>query len=452
MNRFDSYRVRAFRLSGVRLELALAFSIKIAGAAVAFLLNWFIARHYGAAGAGLVAAAVTTTVMVASFAVLGLDNVLVRAVAIHQRQGSLDRSKAAVKRVFVLVGALALIFALGVLLARNLLSTIVADSHEAGPYFALAAIAVPALALARIASAALRGLGRVPLSQLIIGPVGASAAIVALALTVFAGGARTALWATAYQSLGWVLAAGIGCYALVRMLKPVGRSPVPEPMLKSGLLLFAAGMSTYFLEWLAVFTVSAHYGPAGAGIFRISFQIAGLFTLINLAFQSIMGPHFAADLHERNFGRVATLARKSSLAMGAAAFPLLFLVMIWPELVLSLFGAEFLVGAWTLRILAAGQFLNLLLGPVGLIIIMARHEKLNLAYNLGSNVFAAVLCVLLTPVWGPEGAAIALAATALVRRIAAAIIVRRVIGVRLIGRSGRQDASERAASEGSAAC
>jgi len=99
------------------------------------------------------------------------------------------------------------------------------------------------------------------------------------------------------------------------------------------------------------------------------------------------------------------------------ATPVLTIFLVWPKLILKLFGPEFIFADKALTVLALGQFVNVATGSVGYLLMMSGHEKL-MRNNI---IFAAVLNVafniILIPRFGIVGAASSTAAALSVMNI-----------------------------------
>jgi O-antigen/teichoic acid export membrane protein len=115
--------------------------------------------------------------------------------------------------------------------------------------------------------------------------------------------------------------------------------------------------------------------------------------------------------------------------MAVAASPLLALFVLAPHFVMNLFGPRFAEGGPALAVLAIGQFINVVTGSVGWILIMCGYERL-LRNNLA---VCAAMCVglnlLLVPRFGYLGAAVATAVTLLVQMLVAAVMVWYKLGI-----------------------
>jgi O-antigen/teichoic acid export membrane protein len=110
-----------------------------------------------------------------------------------------------------------------------------------------------------------------------------------------------------------------------------------------------------------------------------------------------------------------------------------------PRWILALFGSGFTSGSTSLAILAGGQFVNVVTGSVGFILMMCGYEKLMRNTILGIALLNMLLNFLLIPWFGVNGAAIATAVSlALMNLILVFIVYRKLkimtlpIPVRLI--------------------
>ncbi|HQS96781.1 oligosaccharide flippase family protein [Novosphingobium sp. 17-62-19] len=420
------------RLNGVGIEMLIAFVMRFATAGLSFVLNWMVARKFGPEGAGLYAIVMTTGVLFSTFAALGLDIVIVRTIAVARVEKNFGKARKAIRQgllvTVVLSGMIGLLFVLG----NRPISEFWVKGGEAAPFILVTGILIPILAAMRLLAAALRAIGKVALSQVVQGPLGTGTAVLLLGTSLMMDWQIPALYAAIFYTFGFMLCLLLATFVLHRETRhwPVGTS---SPMLLSGMMVLGSQVTVFLVEWFATLMLTNYGTTADAGIFRVCFQIGALFGLIMMAAESIMGPHFAALLARNDIASVNRLARNVSLAMIAAGAPLMVVILAAPEFLLGLFGEEFKSGANALRIISLGQMANIATGPVASILLMARQEKWTLTYGIGGCVIAGLLSWFFVPIWGVMGAAVAVSAGILFRRITASIVVRKVVGVRFFG-------------------
>lgn len=409
----------------------IAFALRGAAAAFSFALNWLIAFQFGADGVGRFGVALTTAVISSTLALAGAEYVLVRLLSVELDAGRSGVARHALRAAVRQALPLALAIAAALFLARRLIAGPVLTEPGLAAFLGVMAAAIPVLALGKIASSALRASGRFTISQAIDGPIGTGLAAAALALAVLAGWARSPLLPPLLYAGFAALSAALGWLALRRVTAGwAPPQPMAEPLWRTGLPILGVTVSNLFVDWLATLMLSGESSPADAGVFRIAFQIVAMLNLLMVSFEAVLGPAIAVAHAAGDKARIAALSRKAVAGLLLLASPLLLVIFFAPEWVMGLFGNEFRRGAAELQILAVAQLFALLTGPVGVILLMTRHERWSLRYSLIAAALAAGLCVWLIPAYGLTGATLAVAATTIFRRIAALIIVRQVVGIR----------------------
>ncbi len=170
--------------------------------------------------------------------------------------------------------------------------------------------------------------------------------------------------------------------------------------------------------WIDVLLVGVLASPTAAGIYGAvsRFAIVGMF--VAEALMKVVGPRTAELVARENYSGISNLRHDSALAHTIIVWPVYLVVIAFAPLLASLFGPEFAEGASALRILAMGLMVSSLFGPVGSILLMSGDSKATL--RVGALGFATnlILNLILIPMIGIEGAAVAWAATFIVRAIA----------------------------------
>ena len=419
-------------ITPLRIQMAIGFAAKGLTAVASFALSWLIARRFGAEGVGLFGVAQTTALLGSTLALMGLEYVTVRQVAKFLK---LRDSAAARRTLFAALRQTAvtsLLLGGGLFLFSERFARDVLEQSQVGPFLAVMALAIPIVGLAKIASAALRGSGHVLASQSIDGPIGTGLTAIVLAALIVIGHADDGLLpAILYVGFG-VLATAIAWLLLLREVKRWDPASGDKPaLLRMGLPILAIALSQMFVDWFALLVLTAQGDPAEAGLFRIAYQIVSVLGLLNVASEGILAPVIAQEHASGNKARIAVVTARTSALLVVLASPLLLVCFVAPELILGLFGSEFRGAALALQILAAGQLVNLALGPIGGVLVMTHNERWSLAYGIAAALVCAGLCLWLIPLYGTIGAAFAVTVAVVFRRLAAAAVVRFVVGIEL---------------------
>jgi O-antigen/teichoic acid export membrane protein len=165
------------------------------------------------------------------------------------------------------------------------------------------------------------------------------------------------------------------------------------------------------------------------GLFRASARAALLINFILIVFNAVFPARFATLYHQGDRVGLNALARKGALLGIALASPMLLICMVMPQMVLSLFGHDFVQGANLLRIIAAGQIVNVATGSISFLLNMTGHERLMRNISITTNLIGLLSLIALIPIFGVYGAVIALALMLVLQNLTALVFVWRKLGI-----------------------
>jgi O-antigen/teichoic acid export membrane protein len=406
-----------------------AFVLKGLSALLLFLFYVVTSRYLGAADAGLYFLAYTITTIAAVLGRIGLDNTVLRFVAAHAAVGDWAAVRGVYRKASRLVLAASAMTALVVAVAAPWLSVALFAKPDLTHLLHWMSLAVVPAALLSLQAQGLQGLKRIRDSSLVgnIGlPLTSLIGVVALAPR---WGAAGAVWA---YSLGAILTAGFGVWRWRLALRGIP-NVVPRfetsLLLESSIPLFWVSSLQLVISWASTVSLGLLADSAAVGIFSAANRTAMLTSFVLMAVNSISAPKFAALHKQGDLATLGEIARKSAKLMALVASPVLAIFLLFPTWVMSLFGAEFASGATVLSILALGQFVNVVTGSVGWILIMCGYERLmrnNIAICAALSVS---LNILLVPRLGAIGAAVATAVTLSLQMLIGAAMVWQKLGV-----------------------
>lgn len=406
---------------------AIAFPLRFLGAGLTFALNIVLARILGAEQTGIYYLALTVTTLSATVATLGLGSVLLRHTAASVARddwGSVDQAARKGTQFAFLCS-----IGLTVLLASTapFLSEVVLGKAElATPLRWMALAIIPQTQLV-LHVQLLRGLKKIALSQFLRNidlPVLTMVFLVALGGTY---GVSGAVWS---YSLACFIAAALAVLMWRRIPRPASPGPGDVrlwemlsrgfPVLQSELLL---------INTVTILMLGAMSTPAAVAIFAAATRTAKPMRFVLTAVNSIAGPKFAA-MHGLAEGKaLGRTARGSALLMTIVASPMLLVLILFPGWIMGLFGSEFAAGAGVLRVLAIAQFIAMITGSIGSLLIMSGNERLLRNNSAAAFVVAILLNLILIPEFGAMGAAISVAGTIVFRNALGTLQVYRRLGI-----------------------
>jgi len=415
------------------------------GGIATFAAQVLITNALGDEAFGVVTLTTQAAFIAAAATRFGMDVADVRLVAILAGRGEVVRARGLVRRSIAIAAAVSVPFSVVAFLASPWLAerfTAVPSFGE--PAFRAAAVTVPFAALAFVYMGATRGLKimRYTLySQWIVQPIGW------IVLTVaFWVASKTAAMTTLAFGASWALALAVAFTGWEREQRrfpaqdTVGEG-VPEEhlgaLMRFGALRAPATLFSQLLFWTDLFVLSvlwsgkASDGAAQVGIYGAVLR-AGQALFLFITSVSLTFSPFVADLHHRGEReQLDALYKNVTRWTLAATIPVLLVLGILPGQTLRIFGPDFTSGADALRILIIGMAVNVTVGTVGFILIMAGRTGWDLTlYLCGFAIDVGVALALAGPnSLGIRGAATAQAVTLTFSAVARLLLVRRFLGI-----------------------
>lgn len=397
-----------------------------------FGMNVLVARAFGEEGRralGVVTLATQFAFVAGAGTRFGMDHAAVRRVAIDVGKGEGGRIAAVVSRASAIAAAVSIAVGLALALGARALSARFAGIPPEA--FLAVALAVPFVALCQVYLGATRGLKRMG-PTLAVQWTGQPLLWFALTLLVWAVSKTVTATVVAY-ALSWVLATAAAALVWRRMARPYGRSPAPpgevSALLRYGAPRAPAALLSQLLFRADYFVAYPYLAPDERGVYAAAVQVGFALVLFLTAVSYMFSP-YVADLHARGRTReLDGLYKTITRWTVAATIPVLLLLLVAPAQALHAFGSRFETGTAALRILLAGQVVNVGVGAAGFILIMVGRTGWDLAVYAGSIALDVALAFALSPLLGIEGAAIAQAATLVASNVARLLLVRRFVRI-----------------------
>ena len=161
------------------------------------------------------------------------------------------------------------------------------------------------------------------------------------------------------------------------------------------------------IQWIDIIILGYFETSNTVGIYSVVMKISLFSSVILFSINSIVASEFSRLYSLDKMVDLRILIKKSSKIIFFITIPVLILIVYFSKSILGYFGYEFIMANKTLYILVAGQFINVLCGSVGYILMMT--EKQNIFKNI--MIFATcvniILNIVLIPKYGINGAAIA---------------------------------------------
>ena len=389
--------------------------LRVSLAVITFFLNIALVRWLGTADYGAYAYSLAWLIVLGVPALLVLDQLLLRSVAGYKVRSAWGPLRRLVRQATGAAGLAAIVLAT----LAGTVAWLWSSSTEARTLatFWVALLLLPLTTLTRVRQAVLQGLHHVVIAQL---PETVLQPFLLLALVTGAwlwyGDALTAPVVMGLNVVTIAIAFVIGSILLWRHLPRAADGGLATSgdwsWLHSSLPLMCFSAVNVFTAEIDLLILGALKGPDAVGIYSVAVRTAELIPFVLQAVLPALAPHMAS-LHAAadtpGLQRLVTRATRATLAMAIPVAASLILGGGW--LLGLLYGPRLVEGQLALAILSISQLVNVGMGPVGMLLTMTGYERDALVCIGASGALNFLLCVVMIPAWGVNGAAVAASAS-----------------------------------------
>jgi len=419
-----SGRLRSHLIKGA----AGSFVLQVGFAGLAFLNAIILARVLGAQGYGAFANAMAWVGILTIPATFGFDILLVRDVAIYRAQyeWSLLNGLLRFSNIFVL-----LLSVLLALVAAGIAGTIFSSSIQATMRLTLwfAMPLIPLFALSSLSRSTLQGLEfvfRAQLPGMIIRPGVLLVGIVVL--QIYWPKHLSAPVAMAVNVGAGILALGACIFWLRRLLpsevKRIKAEYEPRPWLKVAFPMLIYGGMQIILGQTDIVMLGMMRGAEDVGFYAVAYRLAFLLLYVTMASNMILAPVMSRLYANKQKERLQRILIFS-------IFPFALILIFLGDIVLTVFGDNFVNAQSALVILSIGRLADVFIGVgTGAWMLTVAGEEKTVAHVFVYVVFFnVILNFLLIPPYGIIGAAIASVISLLMSKIVLAVNAAKKIGI-----------------------
>ncbi len=394
----------------ILMSSSAGLAIRVLGAGLAMASQVLIARTVGKEQFGLYLYAMSAVALLAIVARLGIDSSLPRFLPVMLSQGRAGQYRGTLRLGFAAPLVLALILGSGTL-AYLLLPTGGLSDKQATLLVML--LALPAFTLSFIRRAAMVSLKRVVWAELPDMVIRPSLMLAGTLVLYFAFSSVTATHIALLFAAASTTALAAGAFVLYRAQPSEAAGvqpeyPVGEVMRVSMPLLLMTGFSTAVAEFTVV--CLGEYKPAEeVAVYGAAVRLSLLVAFALQAANTVLNPLIAQLFHSGKYSDLQSALRDAAKWMFLLTTTALVGMVLLGRLGLALFGEGYDAGYKVLLILLTGQAINALSGSVGSIMKMCNKQNQACVILVISAVTNVVLCFILIPRYGAEGAAVSVA-------------------------------------------
>lgn len=413
-----------------------------------FVTTLLVARIATTDDAGIYFTAVSILVMAAALAELGVPVGYVYFLARYRGLGEHGRLRKVLTAGAIPVLAVgAIIVAIGLVFQNQLGSLLFGEDVDSST--TLVVILASGLLVAIVADCTLgatRGLGVMRPTVVTDKFVNPSIQLLALVLLAVLGwtGGEELIWT---RVLGFLAVAIIAIPWLLRLLRKFPRAEgqsfrsawIPDRRTFGDFWRFTVPrafgqIAQVGIQRIDIVLVALWLGPSEAAVYAAASRFLVFGQLAANAIGTAVQPRISTLSARGEMRPLQDLYRTSTAWVLFATWPLYFTFLVHAELLMTLFGPEYVSGAVVLQILSAAMLVATACGAVDAVLLMAGRSALTMINAWVALVVNVGLNILLIPQLGIVGAALAWAAAILANNVVPLVQVRVALKVHPFGR------------------
>jgi O-antigen/teichoic acid export membrane protein len=408
----------------------LAFIVRVFGALAGFLMSIVITRILSVEESGLFFLGFAICSAIGMLCTLGLTTALIRFIGGYHAEANWG----VIKGVFNKSLTAVLMTSIGVALAIFVCSAFISNNLFDKPQFenilVVMAFAIPSFAVYQLVAFAFQGLHK-PVTSVFLQNI-SNQVLVVITLTI--SSAYIMDLTTIFVAIIFTGAAFVTVLiALIKWFSNENLAVVADYTQTSEL---AASAKPLFLMMLMAMLVQyngqiisgVYLSASDVAYFAVAHRISMLTSFVLMAINLVAAPRFAASAKLGKTEELRSTSLFCSRIMIIMATPVVVFMYFFAEFLMGLFGEEYTRAAHLLRILIIGQFINVITGSVGYLLNMTGHEKDMRNVVFFSGPLALGLGVVLTPIYGTTGAAVATAIALASQNLLAVYMVKKRLG------------------------
>jgi len=388
-------------------ESFIALSIKVLGAVFTFLFNILLARKLGAENSGIFFLCFTVALIAVVIGRAGLDNVALREIAkyaMHNKWGKLKGIFSSSIKISLISSTL---MSLLIFFSTDVISDKLFNLPEMSKSLRIMSLIIVPLAIISIISSSLKGLKKIAQATVFESLLVPFLSVFSLYFLLKDNNLNQFL---NYYVLIFITTLIMAFYYWrknTKFIKEKTSSFSIREILDSSVPLLWVASMLFVNSWADRIFLGIYSNAESVGIYSVSMKTAMLVSFILVAVNSASSAKFSEFYQSNDIKSLSNYCTKSTNLMAIISLPVLILVILFSNLILNLFGSEFIIGSTALIILCFGQFINVATGSVGQILAMTKREKLlrkSILFGMFTNI---ILNLILVPLYDMNGAAIA---------------------------------------------
>ena len=392
-----------------------------------FLMTLIISRSLDIYEAGLFFLGFTVITLLSSFGRIGLEQTLVKKIAIFKNINSFPKLQSLYRRSMLLCATFCVFISLLLIFLWDPFISNIFGKKEFKSVFFIMMLCLPFFSLNSLNAFAFQGLEKITTSLILLSiliPIQVSTYVYVFEIS----SATQTAWAFLCASLiAFIIGAVIWLHSVP---KGNGNGIVSnKSILRTSIPLWIFVVVSQLIQFYSQLILGIYGSISDVAILAVSQRISLLVSLMLLAINYVVSPILARLYDEGNIEEIKKLCVYTVRILLAVGLPVISAIIIFPSEILSLFGKEYTSGAIVLIILVFGQLINVMTGSVGFLLSMTKYENVLRNQTMLTALVVLPLGVYLISSFGLFGAAITTSISIALHNLLLAFSVHSKLGI-----------------------
>ena len=400
------------------------FIFKILGASSLFLTYIMIPRYYGVEIFGIFNLTFALIMVATVISRVGLDIYVVRVIATLKEKRDISLFIKSILKILFITSILVSIL---ILLLSGVINKYLFKSIDATTYLTFLAIMVLPYTLFNVLVEIFRALDDIKIYSFFRNLSQNGSIALLLAISIF----FSLNWNPVYILFSAITIITLSLIiVLYRFLKKRDISLLikgfyQDKILKHSYPMFLTASVMFLMGYVDSFMISYYLDEYQVGIYGACISLSMIITFIPMAIGGYISPKVAQAYSNKETQQVKSIFKDSVKLIAITTIPIFIAILYFSDFFLGLFGQEFTIATTTLMIVSIGYLSESLCGPVGFILNMTDNQHIFMKILLISLFINILFNALLIPIYGINGAAIALMLSMLFWTISSLIVLKK---------------------------
>lgn len=373
------------------------------------VLNYIVAKIYGAAILGVIAIIASILNFVSVIGLSGMNVAALKVIPEHQAKYSTNSAFHIYKLLFRIVLINTIILSLLVFFNSSYIAEYLFNKPHLGNYIKLTALFIIPFTLYVLNESALKAFKKIKVFATIFISINTLKVIFLIILGYFITTQDLPIYIILMSFFFLFVFSTI---FLFNTKYDNGANNLVKREKERRIRLFALPMfftsaSAILISTTDILILGYYLDESQVAIYYVSNRLSNLITFMLFAVNGVSAGRFSALYAKKEFSKLRNSSKNSILIIFAFALPVTLIYIFFGKLILSIFGDTFIIGYTALIILSLGKLVYAAIGSAGWLLAMTGNQKLYCIIAFTGGIINIGLNLILIPNYQIVGAAIA---------------------------------------------